>query len=435
MPPSVGDDSVQATSGAQCWQVVGGSEKGGIVVRTGMDLQAPKEDELLSTGAVVQGVELAGSRLKFVRVSGQGPDSGWVSVSVGDKRLLLPHGLAPPPQPLSASGRGAPSGQPLSLRSVFPLLDGNKMPVFGLGVYRSRPGKETFDAVAQALDVGYRLIDTAAMYGNEQSVGEAIRSSGLARKDVWITTKLRGGDHGYESAIEACRASLQRLEVGYLDLYLIHSPNGGKLLETWDALVELQRRGLVRSIGVSNYGVKHFEMLRSNGRPVPTVNQIEMHPLVYQERKNLIDYCQQHGIIVEAYGSIFSGQTQWLKDRTVSGVCASHPGKTAAQVLLRWALQHGFQIIPKSVHKTRLEENMGVFDFELTGDEMDALNRMRGNLGQYWNPLDAPLHTGRTQFGQDSAAVAASWGGGNAAAKVSGSGPAGPVQSRWQTAD
>jgi len=376
---------------SQLWTVVGGGDKGGILVRAGKELDSAKEQARLATGSVVREVELAGERLHYALEDGSGPPSGWVSLSISGRELLVrgEKGAAP----ARAAARGGAAA------STFQLLDGRRMPALGLGVYRSRPGKETYDAVRWALELGYRLVDTAAYYENEESVGRAIRDSGVPREELWVTTKLPGHGHGYEDAMNLCRTSLDLLGLDYLDLYLIHSPNGGRLVETWDALVELQRQGLVRSIGVSNFGVKHLEALRSRKRPLPTVNQIEMHPLVYEERKSLVEYCKQHGILVEAYGSVFSGHQDKLNDPAVARVLAGHPGKTGAQVLLRWGLQMGFQLIPKSVRQARQRENMDIFDFELSAAEMQSLGRMKGSLMEYWNPLDAPLDLGRVDLG------------------------------------
>lgn len=286
---------------------------------------------------------------------------------------------------------------------IFPpltLLDGRSMPSFGLGVFRSPPGTETYNAVRWALDLGYRLVDTAAMYRNEESVGEAVRDSGLPREEVWVTTKLWDSDHGYEAAMNACQQSLKKLGLGYIDLYLIHSPNTGKLVETWDAFLELQREGVVKSIGVSNFGVLHLEALKASGRPLPVVNQIEMHPLIYQERRSVIEYCEANGIRITAYGSMFSGDMKQLQRRELVQVQEAHPGQSAAQILLRWALQKGFQIIPKSVHQERLQENMNLLDFELSPAEMESLSKMKGALGQYWNPLKSKVDLGRTDLGR-----------------------------------
>merc|ERR1711865_52176 len=172
----------------------------------------------------------------------------------------------------------------------------------------------------------------------------------------------------------------------YLDLYLVHAPRGGKIIETWDAMLRLQSEGLVRSIGVSNYGVAHLEALRAQGRPAPVLNQIEMHPLVYQERRSFLDYCKAKGIHVQAYGSMFFGKSPRVAEAAVSSVVAAHPGKSVAQILLRWGHQMGFLLIPKSVKKHRLEENMNFFDFELSDAEVAKLGGLRGQLGAYWNP-------------------------------------------------
>lgn len=287
------------------------------------------------------------------------------------------------------------------MTATYQLRDGRQMPMFGLGVYVSRPGAETYNAVKWALESGYRLVDTAMLYRNERSVGDAIRDSGIPRRDIWVTTKLWDDDHGYEATLKACKRSLAELGAGidYLDLYLIHSPNTGKLVETWDALVELRRQGLVRSIGVSNFNTQHLQALAEHGRELPVVNQMEMHPLVHKERMPVLQYCLENQILVQAYGSMFFGDKGWFKDRVVQDVVGAHLGKTAAQVLLRWGLQMGFALIPKSTHQNRIRENAEIFDFELTESEMRSLSSLQGDLGAYWNPLDAPVHVGRLDRG------------------------------------
>jgi|EP00927_Polykrikos_kofoidii_P022931 diketogulonate reductase-like aldo/keto reductase len=278
------------------------------------------------------------------------------------------------------------------------LIDGQRMPLFGLGVYRTRPGSETYNSVRGALDLGYRLVDSAAMYKNERSVGEAIRDSGVPREEIWVTTKLNEPDHGYEETLMAFRASLKELALDYIDLYLVHSPFQGKLVETWDAMIELQKQGLIRSIGVSNYNVSHIEVLRANGRPLPAVNQIEMHPMIFAERQPIIQYCRKNRILIQAYGSVFSGHQNLLESRPVQAVTQRH-GKTPAQVLLRWGLQQGFAVIPKSVRKERLEENMNLFDFSLSDQDFKELTAMEGGkLREYWNPLNAKVDTGRVDI-------------------------------------
>jgi len=277
-----------------------------------------------------------------------------------------------------------------------------KMPVFGMGVYQSNPGKETFNAVSWALSLGYPLIDTAAMYQNEVSVGKAIKASGTPREEIFITTKVNGPDHGYRGAIRSVKNSLEDLDVDYLDLVLIHSPFGGKLVETYDGLLEMQRQGLVRSVGVSNFGLKHLEALQSHGRPRPAVNQIEMHPLIYQERKALVSYCKEANIAITAYGSIFFGRKKKLNQKIIKGIAQAHE-KSPAQVLLRWGLQMKLAIIPKSTSSIeRQRENMNLFDFELTEKEMEVLTTLQTKVGArgtvaYWNPVEeAPVDIGET---------------------------------------
>ncbi|CAE7035006.1 unnamed protein product [Symbiodinium sp. CCMP2456] len=257
---------------------------------------------------------------------------------------------------LVASATGAVAEPPFatlpdkfSPTAAFKLSDGHTMPVMGLGVYMSQPGAESYNAVKWAVETGYRMIDTAAVYGNEESVGEAIADSGLPRSELFITTKLWDADHGFDAALAAFDASLKKLKLEYLDLYLIHSPNTGKIVETWDALLHLQAMGKIRSIGVSNFGIPHLDALRSHGRATPAVNQFEMHPMNYQERLPLLEYCKQQGILVQAYGSLFFGKQEFMDRPELANVAGAHPGFSAAHVLLRWGLQMGFQIIPKSV--------------------------------------------------------------------------------------
>lgn len=277
------------------------------------------------------------------------------------------------------------------------LLDGKKIPGLGLGVYMSQPGEETYNSVKWALELGYRMVDTAQMYHNEASVGDAVRDSGIPREELWIQSKLDTGNHGYEQTINAVKDSIQKMSLTYLDCFLVHSPYGGKLVETWDALLKLQKDGLLRSVGVSNYATRHLKALSDHGRPTPVMNQIEMHPLIRSERQELLDYCSEHGIIVQAYGSLFFGQTQWLSDARVTSIVNNHEGKSAAQVLLRWGWQKGFQLIPKSVKRHRIESNIEIYDFALTKEEISSLDTMQGTLGAYWNPVnDGPVDLGET---------------------------------------
>ena len=263
------------------------------------------------------------------------------------------------------------------------------IPVLGLGVFQSPPGDATRQAVAWALEDGYRLIDTAAMYGNEADVGRAVRESGLPRKDVFVTTKLWYSEHGYDSAKRAARRSLDALGLEYIDLYLIHWPRANSpddRLGSWRALEELQRDGVVRAIGVSNYATRHLEEIREHGGSTPSVNQVEFHPFVFDPE--LMAYCDAHEIRLEAYSPLTRNRR--LDDPTVAEV-ASARGRSSAQVLIRWGLQHGVVEIPKSVHRERIQENARVFDFELTGAEMARLDGLRDHRRiTQWDPAQIP---------------------------------------------
>jgi len=263
---------------------------------------------------------------------------------------------------------------PISLESRLSLLQGGQIPVLGLGVWQAGAGEATRAAVTWALAAGYRLIDTARMYGNEREVGEAIRASGVPREEVFVTTKLAGGDQGYESALAAAQASLQRLDLGYIDLYLIHWPTAtppSRRLDSWRALERLHAEGVCRAVGVSNYTVRHLEEIRSRFQLQPAVNQVEFHPFLYQ--RDLLEYCHRRQIQVEAYSPLVHGRR--LEDPRIREVAAHHH-RSPAQVLIRWGLQHGVVEIPKSSRQDRIVENSRVFDFELTPAEMSRLNAL-----------------------------------------------------------
>jgi methylglyoxal/glyoxal reductase len=264
------------------------------------------------------------------------------------------------------------------------LRDGVQMPVLGLGVWKTPSGRATRDSVDAALRAGYRLIDTAALYGNEADVGQAVRDSGLPREDVFVTTKLWNDDQGYERALVAFEKSQAALGLGGVDLYLIHWPMEPRL-ESWRALTKLQREGACRSIGVSNFTVPHLEELREASDVVPSVNQVEFNPFLFQ--RELLEYCRKHSIQLEAYAPLTRGRR--LDDATVRVVAEAHH-KTPAQVVLRWGLQHDVVVIPKSVRPERIVENGQLFDFELREDEMNALDRLNENLRTAWDPSKVP---------------------------------------------
>jgi diketogulonate reductase-like aldo/keto reductase len=257
----------------------------------------------------------------------------------------------------------------MNLQSRVKLNNGVEIPWVGLGVFQSEPGAETQQAVEWALEIGYRHIDTAALYGNEASVGLALKASGLPRDEVFITTKVWNTDQGYDQTLAAFDRSLKELQLDSVDLYLVHWPIAASRLDTWRALEKLYQDGRVRAIGVSNYLVPHLEELARHSGIVPAVNQVEFHPFLLQ--KELLEYDHEHGIRHEAWSPLSRAK---LWDDPVIDEIASKHGKSRAHVLLRWDLQHGVVTIPKSVHRERIKENSELFDFELTDDDMNRLD-------------------------------------------------------------
>ncbi|NOV02677.1 aldo/keto reductase [Paenibacillus planticolens] len=265
------------------------------------------------------------------------------------------------------------------LKSTTTLHNGIQMPWFGLGVFKVEEGSEVISSVKAAIRNGYRSIDTAAVYANETGVGqaiaEALQENGLAREELFVTSKVWNADLGYESTIAAYEASLAKLGLDYLDLYLIHWPVKGKYKEAWRALETLYKEGRVKAIGVSNFHIHHLEDVLKDAEIKPMVNQVELHPLLSQQE--LLSYCKEQNIQLEAWSPLMQGQ---LLDHPVLGEIASTHGKSVAQVILRWDLQHGIVTIPKSIKEHRIVENANVFDFTLTNEEMariDALNENR----------------------------------------------------------
>lgn len=261
------------------------------------------------------------------------------------------------------------------------LNDGNSMPQLGFGVYKISPD-ETASAVRTALEAGYRSIDTATLYGNEEGVGRAVNESGRPREEVFVTTKLWNDRHGYDSALAAFDQSLAELGTDYVDLYLIHwpVPSADRYVETWRALVRLREESRARSIGVSNFTEEHLSRVIGETGVVPAVNQVELHPLLPQ--RALRAFHTEHGIVTEAWAPLARGGSL-LESPAVTAAAERH-GKTPAQVVLRWHIQLGTVAIPKSVTPARIRANLDVFDFQLTGDEMAALGE-----------LDAQRRTGR----------------------------------------
>jgi len=268
-----------------------------------------------------------------------------------------------------------------------PTNNGNKLriPVVGLGVYQSTPGDETEHAVLKALQIGYRHVDSAFIYGNEQSVGAAIKKSGIPREQIFVTTKLWNDHHGYESTLKACDDSLKRLGLDYIDLYLIHWPVPEKRLDTWRAFEKLQADGKVRSIGVSNYMVRHLEELFAHCKVKPAVNQIEFSP--YNTRKDVVAFCKKHGIVVEAYSPLTQGIM--FDDPKLIEIAKKY-NVTPAKVLLRYGLQCGTVTLPKSVHEQRIRDNINIFDFSITPEDMELLHTFNQGFTTGWDPVNAP---------------------------------------------
>ena len=294
----------------------------------------------------------------------------------------------------------------LTIESKLTLNDGHLMPQLGLGVWQTRAGATCEAAVLAAVEAGYRHIDTAALYGNEESVGAAIRSSGIPREEIFVTTKLWNSDHGNPG--RALDASLRKLKFDYVDLYLIHYPVRERQ-QSWRALEALHAEGKARSIGVSNFTIRHLTELLAETNTVPSVNQVEFHPYLYQ--RDLLDFCAERGIVLEAYSPLTKGAR--LKDPKLVAVAKKYSQagaqpaarrsslplvdrlsrhsetKSTAQILIRWALQHGLAAIPKSANRGRIFENADVFDFEITAQDMQILDRFNENLRTCWDPTNA----------------------------------------------
>ncbi|WP_083445517.1 aldo/keto reductase [Halalkalibacterium halodurans] len=261
-----------------------------------------------------------------------------------------------------------------SLQATTTLHNGVKMPWFGLGVFKVSEGDEVIQSVKDAIRAGYKSIDTAAVYGNEEGVGKAIAESGVPREELFITSKVWNADQGFDSTISAFNTSLKKLGLDYLDLYLVHWPVKGKYVETWKALEKLYQDGLVRAIGVSNFQVHHLKDVLEAGSIVPMVNQVEYHPHLTQTE--LHDFCKQNKIQLEAWSPLKQGQL--LNDPTIVAIAEAHQ-KTPAQIILRWDLQNEVVTIPKSVKKDRIISNADIFDFQLTEEDMQKINELNKN--------------------------------------------------------
>ncbi|KZS92007.1 Aldo/keto reductase [Sistotremastrum niveocremeum HHB9708] len=272
----------------------------------------------------------------------------------------------------------------LTLQSTYKLSDGHEMPVLGLGVYEMT-GDEAYSCVLKALEIGYRHVDSAAWYENEQECGKAILDflkshPEVKRENIFYTTKLRQ-NVGYEASLQAIRESVDLSGLGYVDLYLVHGPLGGPAMRSasWKACLKAQELGLVRSIGVSNYGVKHLQEMQASGDPLPTIDQVDLHP--FQTRPDIVELCKKHDIILQAWAPLVRGMRF---NHPVLKQIASQHNKSTAQVLLRYSLQKGFVPLPKSVKAERIASNADIFDFDLSTKDIQLLDSLDEQLVTDW---------------------------------------------------
>lgn len=254
------------------------------------------------------------------------------------------------------------------------LADGNRMPQEGFGLYKITDEKEAVNAIKWAYEAGYRLFDTAQMYENEEFVGEGLRQLSAPRESYFVTTKVSEANQGYDQTKQSVVSSLKKLGLDYVDLLLIHWPVHQHFFETWRAFEDLKAEGLVRSIGVSNYGMVHLEYLATKAREMPVLDQLEVHPWLTE--KPMLKFNAEHNIITQAWSPL--GRGKRLDDPVLLKLAATH-GKTPAQIILRWHLQNGIAIIPKSVHQDRIEANADIFDFKLSPTEMQQIDALNTN--------------------------------------------------------
>jgi methylglyoxal/glyoxal reductase len=259
------------------------------------------------------------------------------------------------------------------MNEVVTLLNKTNMPVVGFGTWDINPDDAATQAVLTALEAGYRHIDTAKLYNNERGVGRAVRESKVPREDVYVVTKLWNSDHGYDNALKAIDESLEKLDMEYVDLYLIHAPGPDVLDGSWQALIDIYHAGKANAIGVSNFDIEHIEQLLAAGLETPMVNQIELHPFNYQQQRKLVEYCQSKGIVVQAYSPI--------KRLTATGQAqidqlATKYNKSPSQIVLRWCLQHDTVPLPRSANPEHIRENIAIFDFEINSDDIQVIDNI-----------------------------------------------------------
>lgn len=265
----------------------------------------------------------------------------------------------------------------------FTLKNGVKMPVIGFGTWEITPDEAAEKAVRTALQIGYRHIDTAKIYGNEAGVGKAVRESGIPREEIFVTTKLWNSDHDYDTAMGAIDESLERLGLDYVDLYLIHWPQAGTRDDAWRAMQDIYRADKARAVGVSNYTVRHLSELLGTADLPPMVNQVEFHPFIYDDQKELLDYCKVNDVIVEAYSPL--ARHSRAAQPEIEEI-AARVGKSPSQVILRWCVQHGTAPLPRSRNPDHIRENFEIFDFELSASDMQVLDGLSDGERVSWNP-------------------------------------------------
>ncbi len=269
----------------------------------------------------------------------------------------------------------------LKINSRKKLNNGTEIPVLGFGTYRLTGEKQVKEAVTAALETGYRLIDTAQMYENEEYVGEAIRESGIPREEIFLTTKLDNDQHGFDKAKKSFDKSMDRLRLGYIDLFLIHWPIEGLRVESWRALVDIYNQGGAKTIGVSNYTIRHLKELFANSDVKPSINQVEFNPFNFQN--DLLFFCKEEGIHIEGYTPL--SRANKFKNKTIQEISRNY-SRSPARVMLRWAIQHNVIPLPKSSHSDRIKENAGIFDFSIDENDMEKLDSLNENYRLAMDP-------------------------------------------------
>lgn len=255
------------------------------------------------------------------------------------------------------------------------LADGQKMPQQGFGVYKLTDSATFTQTIKDAYEDGYRLFDTAQMYGNEDDLGAALKSLNVDRDDYFITTKVAEKNQGYQSAIDSVKESLRKLQLDYVNLLLVHWPINGHFFETWQAFEDMKKEGLTKSIGVSNYGMVHLQYLATQAHEMPVVDQLECHP--WLSEKPMIDFNNKHHIVTQAWAPLGRGR---IFEEPIIKSLAEKYSKSPAQIILRWHLQNGLSFIPKSAHAARIKQNADIYDFQLTSDDMKQMNSINKNV-------------------------------------------------------